>query len=323
MNPMRLRTAFLGSPAFAVPSLRAVASRHNVALVLTQPDRPAGRGRRLEPTAVRRAASEMGLEVETYERRRRLQIDERLGRLDLDVLVVVAFGHILRPSTLATARKGAVNVHASLLPRWRGVAPIERALLAGDAITGVTLMALDAGVDTGPLLGQRVVPIAPEDTRVSLTETLADEGAGLLVELLGPWVGDAITAVPQDDARATRAPRVEKSEGRIEWTHDPVRIWRQVRAFHGSPGAFTELAGATLKLHAVRPVDRMPARAPGTVTRADARHGVHVACGGGTLELLEVQLPGKRAVQATALASGRLIEVGSRLGGPLEPPLTP
>jgi methionyl-tRNA formyltransferase len=310
------RVAFLGSPEFAVPSLRRLARGAEVALVLTQPERPRGRGLRPAPTAVATAARDLGLPVEIYVPARRGEIEAHLAGLGLDALVVVAFGHILRPSTLAAAKRGALNVHASLLPRWRGVAPIERALLAGDAVTGATLMQLDAGVDTGPLLGQRILPIAPEDTRATLAAKLGELGSVLLGELLEPFVRGELPMRVQDETRATYAPRLEKEEGRIDWAEDPVQVWRQVRALHGWPGAFTQLGDALLKVHQVLPVDALPAAAPGTVVRADARRGVHVACGGGTIELVEVQLPGKSAVAAAALVAGGKLGAGMQLGAP-------
>lgn len=311
---MRCRVAFLGSPQFAVPSLHALAEQHDVAWVLTQPDRPAGRGRKTQPTAVRQAARASQLEVETYEPRRRAEIDARLRSLDLDVLVVVAFGHILRASTLESARRGAVNVHASLLPRWRGVAPIERALWAGDPETGVTLMALDAGVDTGGMLARRVLRIESRDTRLSLATKLAQAGAEILQAELPAYVDGSLQPVPQRDAEATYAPKLQKDEGRVDWSRAAHDIDRQVRALYGWPGAWTTLAGVTLKVHATRPYAESAAAAPGTVVQADAKRGVRVACGTGTLELLEVQLAGRGRVEAPALVRGRQLETGSRLG---------
>lgn len=312
---MSTRVAFMGSPEFAVPSLRALAAQRQVALVVTQPDRPAGRGRKLEPTAVRRAAHELGIEVVTYERGGRQVLEQQLAALQLDALVVVAFGRILKPTTLATARCGAVNVHASLLPRWRGVAPVERAMLAGDAITGITLMALDAGVDTGPMLAQRIVAIAPEDTRISLTARLAHEGAELLLDGLPEFVHGRLPNRAQDETHATYAPRLEKAEGRIDWRQDPVQIWNRVRGLFEWPGAVTTLGEHDLKVHGVRPLDFFTTAAPpGTIVAADARHGVRVMCGGGSIELLLVQLPGKPQLPARDLVAGRVLRVGMRLG---------
>jgi methionyl-tRNA formyltransferase len=311
---MRCRTAFLGSPAFAVPSLRAVAARHEVAWVLTQPDRPAGRGRKPQPTAVRSAATALGLDVETYERHQRPNIEARLRELDLDVLVVVAFGHILRPSTFGCARRGAVNVHASLLPRWRGVAPIERALWAGDTETGVTLMAIDAAVDTGGIIARRPVPIGARETRISLAEKLALAGAEVLQDELSRYVAGELDAKPQPQRGATYAPRLEKHEGRIDWSRSAADIDLQVRALSGWPGTWTELGSATLKVHGARPHDAASESPPGTVVIADGKRGVHVACGRGRLQLLELQIAGRARLAAEALVRGRQIQVGQRLG---------
>lgn len=313
---MRCRLAFLGSPEFAVPSLRAVAAQHDVAWVLTQPDRPAGRGRTPQPTAVRSAALALGLEVETYEPRQRNRIESRLRALDLDALVVVAFGHILRPSTLECARCGAINVHASLLPRWRGVAPIERALWAGDTETGVTLMAIDAGVDTGAMIARRVVPIASRETRLSLAEKLSQAGAEVLQEKLAPYVAGELEPEPQPPHGATYAQRLEKHEGEIDWSRPAADIDRQVRALCGWPGTWTQLEAVTLKVHRTLPHDQASEAAPGTVVIADAKRGIHVDCGQGRLQLLELQIAGRARHAAEALVRGRQIRVGQRLGVP-------
>jgi methionyl-tRNA formyltransferase len=311
-----MRIAFLGSPDFALPSLRALARAGWVDLVVTQPDRPAGRGRKLEPTAVRRAATGIGLETMVWERGQRAAVEARLAARRLDALVVVAFGHILKPSMLAVTATGAVNVHASLLPRWRGVAPIERALLAGDVETGVTLMVLDAGIDTGPVLAQRRIPVAPEDTRVSLAAKLAARGAELLVEVLPGWVQGALRPVPQPEVGACYAPRLEKAEGRLDWRRDARALENQVRGLYEWPGAFTECGTRTLKVHVARARPAAVSEAvPGTVVGADPRTGVCVACGSGVLELVQVQLAGKPRVAAADLVRGRILRAGQRLGG--------
>lgn len=310
---MRARVAFLGSPAFALPSLRRLHESHDVRLVVTQPDRPAGRGRRLEPTAVRREAEALGLACVTFERGQRSELESQLADLHLDALVVVAFGHILKPSTLALAPRGAVNVHASLLPRWRGVAPIERALLAGEAWTGTTLMQLDAGVDTGPILAQAMLPIDADDTRLTLTEKLARQGADLLGESFESFAAGKLTGRAQPVEGVCYAPRLEKAEGHLDWRLDPVRLTNQVRGLYEWPGAFTHLGDAVLKVHAARPLDHLPTAEPGTLVVADARRGVHVACGGGTLELLELQLAGRARCPARDLVAGRVLAAGRTL----------
>ena len=313
---MPLRVAFFGSPEFAVPSLEACVARFEVALVVTQPDRPAGRGRKLAPTAVHQQAGVHGLEVVQYERAQRPALEARLREHAVEVLVVVAFGHILKASTLHAVPHGAVNVHASLLPRWRGVAPIERAILAGDAKTGVSLMALDAGVDTGPVLGTWETAIAPEETRVTLTGRLAQAGAELLVAHLENYTRGELLPVPQPLQGATYAPRLEKSEGRLDFERSPRQLADQVRGLFEWPGAFTTLAGEPLKVHTAQPSTVPAAAAPGTIVLADARAGVHVACAGGALELIEVQMAGKARVAARDLVRGRVLTPGLRLGAP-------
>lgn len=309
------RVAFLGSPVFAVPSLRTLVRAFDVPLVLTQPDRRAGRGLRSEPTPVRQAADELGLAVQAYEPKRRAEIEAHLAGLRLDALVVVAFGHILRESTWRQARCGAINVHASLLPRWRGVAPIERCLLAGESLTGVSLMQIDAGVDTGAVFAQQTVTITGDETRLSLTDKLAREGADLLVRHLEAILQGTLQAAPQDDTLATYAPKLHKEEGRLDWRQDATQVECRVRALAGWPGTYTELGARILKIHALRLVEGRSDAPPGSIVDADARQGVTVACGNGLVQLLEVQLPGKPRATATALVQGRQLHRGLRLGG--------
>lgn len=308
------RIAFLGSPEFAVPSLEAMLADFDVALVVTQPDRPAGRGRRVEPTPVRRVAEAHGVPVLAYARGDRARLEAQLASLAVEVLVVVAFGHILRRSTLDAVPRGAVNVHASLLPRWRGVAPIERAILAGDAVTGVSLMVLDEGVDTGPVLAQQAIDIAAGDTRVSLAARLAVVGAALLRRHLADWVRGVHAAVPQPAAGATYAPRLEKQEGALDWQRSADELARQVRGLYEWPGAFTHAGASLLKIHSARALSAATTAPPGTLIVADARDGVRVACGQGSLELERVQLPGKPRVAAAALVAGRVLYAGQVLG---------
>lgn len=260
----------------------------------------------MEPTAVRQAAEELGLPVRTYLARERRHVTAALADLQLDVLLVVAFGHILKPPLLATARCGAVNVHASLLPRWRGSSPVEQAILAGDAFSGVTLMQLDEGVDTGPMLATRQVAIAADETRLSLLDKLAQEGAHLVRHELLRFLNGELQPLPQPPEGVRHAPRLEKRQGLLLWQADALTLERQVRAFHGWPGCFTFLNGETLKVHTAKAHATPTTETPGTVLplQDDA---VLVACGNNVLQLLEVQLPGKRLVTASDLwRSGRL-----------------
>ncbi len=312
MTPARV--VFMGSPSFAVPSLQAVAARCAVPLVVTQPDRPAGRGRHLEPTAIRSAAQALGLEVFTYERGHRGELESRIVALSPDLLVVVAFGHILKPSTLDLARRGALNVHASLLPRWRGVAPVERAILAGDTETGVSIMRIDAGIDTGPVLARASEPIRPSDDRVTLAHRLAALGAATLLPALEAYLESDLHPAPQPEEGACYAPRLEKSEGRMDWHRGATELANQVRGLYEWPGAFTTLEGELLKVHRAEPDAAPGPPQPGQLFEAEPRGGVWVACGTGRLRLLEVQLAGKPRVEPEALVRGRVLRVGMQLG---------
>lgn len=307
----RPRLVFLGSPAFAVPSLRAACELCDIPLVLTQPDRPAGRGRRLVPTAVRQAATELGLPVREYRVKDRRQVAADLAQMSLDVLLVVAFGHILKPALLESARCGAVNVHASLLPRWRGVSPVEQAILAGDERTGVTLMQLDEGVDTGPILAQRDIPIGAGDTRESLLERLAQEGARLVREALPLFLEGQLELRPQPEEGACYAPRLDKDMGRLDWRQSATVLDRRVRALYGWPGCSTVLGSDVVKVHRARPVEMSPPSPPGTLIAAP-EDAVVVACGEGGLQLLELQFPGKRRIDASELLRTGRLQAGMR-----------
>jgi methionyl-tRNA formyltransferase len=319
------RVLFLGSPDFAVPSLRAlVEAGHGVVAVVTQPDREAGRGRRLVPPAVKVAAQELGLAVLQPPGLRRPGILEALGALKPDVLVVAAFGQILRKPVLELAPHGVLNVHASLLPRWRGASPVTAAILAGDRETGVSVMLLDEGLDTGPVLATRATPIEDRDTGGSLTERLAEIGAALLVETLPRWLNGEVDTIPQDDTAATYAPRLEKDAGSIDWTRAAATIWRQVRAFNPWPGAFTALGETTIKLLEAWPLTGYTAGLPGDVVAlpwaaAEAapadrpRPAFAVVTGDGFLLPLKLQRAGKRPVFAEEFLRGERALLGGHL----------
>ncbi len=308
------RVVFMGTPAFAVPSLRALAAHYEVTLVVTQPDRPAGRGRALVPTPVKAAARELGLELYQPDSLRSPEALEVLRQARPDVIVVAAYGEILRQNVLSLPPFGCVNVHASLLPRHRGAGPIAAAILAGDAVTGVTIMLMDAGMDTGPMLAQAEEPIHPDDTTATLTPRLAELGAQLLIETLPRWLAGELTPQPQDSAQATYAPMIRKEDGLIDWTDPAVAIERAVRAFDPWPGAYTFWQGRRLR---IARAEALPAwcgpQEPGTVVGLGAGAAA-VVTGEGALRLVDVQLEGKRCTDCCSFVCGQPGLIGSVLG---------
>lgn len=242
-------TVFMGSPEFAIPVLRRLAAGYPVVGVITQPDRPAGRGRVLTPPPVKTLADDLGLHVIQPHRLSEPEALQQLHEWAPQLIVVAAFGQILRPAVLDLPNFGCINVHASLLPRWRGAAPIQAAILNGDASTGVTIMRMDPGIDTGPLLSQRSIPISPADTDASLSARLANLGADLLIETLPTYLSGQLTLVPQDDSLATYAPMISKAAGLLDFTVPAVRLERQVRAFNPWPGSYFFWNGQMLKVH--------------------------------------------------------------------------
>jgi methionyl-tRNA formyltransferase len=319
-----LRIAFAGTPEFALPPLHALArSRHTLVGILTQPDRPKGRGQKTAASPVKQAALEYGVPVSQP-----LTLKTEEGRAELsswkpDLLIVVAYGLILPPVVLSLPRLGCVNIHGSLLPRWRGAAPIHRAILAGDAETGVTIMQMDAGLDTGPMILKRSVPIGPMDTSGVLHDRLAELGATALLEALDGLMSGELRSVPQPAEGVTYAAKIEKSEARIDWERDALDIDRQVRAFNPWPIAETRLDGEQLRVYAARvehsagdaraQVDGSPGiAAPGEII-AVTGDAVLVKCGRGALAITEVQRPGKRPVSARDFANTAAL-TGRRLG---------
>ncbi len=311
-----MNVGFAGTPAFAASVLQALLDAgFPVSLVLTQPDRPRGRGQKLEPGPVKRIALETGIPVFQPQSLATDLLRAPLFASAIDVLVVAAYGLLLPPAVLAWPRQGCVNVHASLLPRWRGAAPIQRALLAGDAQSGVTLMRMDAGLDTGPMLDAVEVEVSPRETAGSLEHKLAAQGARLLVAYLhrrATGVPDAPIAQPADGA--TYAAKVRKAEAEIDWRAAAVTIDRQVRAFDPAPGASTSLYGETIKLWRAEPA-AIEARdaAPGAVLAMDGA-GLVVACGEGALRVAELQPAGGRRMSAGAFVAGRHVASGARFG---------
>ena len=327
-----MRVAFAGTPEFALPALAALHSHHELVGVLTQPDRPSGRGRKLSASAVKTAAMAYQLPVAQPQSLRSEAARTELAAWHPEVLVVVAYGLILPREVLALPRFGCVNIHASLLPRWRGAAPIERALLAGEAETGVSIMQIDAGLDTGPLLLQRRLGISSDHTTGTLREALAALGAAALLEALEGLSRGTLQPHVQPGEGATYAPKIAKVEARIDWTRDAQQIERQVRAFNPWPIAETRLEGEQLRIFAARAAGSaaglsVPARDgsdaneeskdlksadPGSIV-AVHDGAMFVQCGGGCLAVTQVQRPGRRAVSVRDFAHG-LSLVGRKLG---------
>lgn len=306
-----MRVAFAGTPAFAVPALRAIRACHDVVLVLTQPDRPAGRGMKLKASAVAEAAGELGLPIEKPESLRSADAESILRRSGCDVMVVAAYGMLLPESVLRIPPRGCLNIHASLLPRWRGAAPVHRALLAGDPETGVCIMRMEAGLDTGPVLLERRTAIGDDDTTGILTERLARLGAEAVVEALDRL--DSLLPQVQDHARATYAAKIRKAEAVVDWLQPAVDIARRVRAFNPAPGVEARVGDETAKLWSVEVVPG--SGRPGTLVAGAP--GLVVACGQDALRILELQRPGGRRIKAEDFLRGspRAVEVA----GPIAP----
>jgi methionyl-tRNA formyltransferase len=342
------RIIFMGTPQFALPTLQLLIDEYSpkrtyphlpaptargelmgggVVGVVTQPDRPSGRGRQLQPSPVKMLAQKYGIPVLQPASLRNPEALAELQTLQPEVIVVAAFGQILPSTVLDLPPFGCINIHASLLPRWRGAAPVAAAILAGDGTAGITIMKMDAGLDTGPILSQRPLAIAPDDTRESLSARLAQLGADLLHGTLPDWLAGNIEPQPQDESRVTYAPQIKKEQGRINWSQPADDIARKVRAFYPWPGAFTYWQGKPLKiLHAAaaaecRQNEDSPSRLrrsgqgsdllPGTVTAGLS--GLAVVTGRGMLYLYEVQPSGKHPMPADAFARGARGFVGTRL----------
>jgi methionyl-tRNA formyltransferase len=306
------RIVFMGTPVFAVPVLEALADTHQVVGVVTQPDRPAGRGRRLTPSCVKEVALERGLPLSQPQSLRTPEAVAHLAAWEPDVIAVAAFGQILRQNVLDLPPRGCLNVHASLLPRWRGAAPVPAAILAGDEVTGVTIMRMDVGLDTGPILAQREESIRPDDTQATLEDRLARLGAELLLEALPAYLAGDLLPRPQPAEGATYAGQLRKEDGRLDWACAAIELDRRVRAFTPWPGAFTTWRGRRLKVLRAAPSPEWRGDAPpGTVfALAD---GLAVATGEGALRLEEVQLAGKRPIDVTAFLRGQRDFLGSQL----------
>lgn len=302
------RVVFMGSPAFAVPSLRAAAELSRVVGVVTQPDKPAGRGRQLTPCAVKIAAGELGLPVTQPEKVR--DAVEQLRAWKPDLILVAAFGKILRADVLHLPPLGCLNIHASLLPRHRGAAPIPAAILAGDSETGVTLMKMDEGLDTGPALAARSTPISPTETAAQLAGRLARLGAELLRDSLADYAAGKLPPLPQDDSLATYAPQLKKEDGLLRFTEPAAALERRVRAMNEWPGAFFYYSNAPVKvLRAHLRADRIAA--PGRVINVEGQPAI--GCADGSLVLDEIQPAGKKPMPGADYLNGNPAFIGSQL----------
>jgi methionyl-tRNA formyltransferase len=330
-----LRLGFAGTPEFAVPAFDALDGAYGLCAVFTQPDRPAGRGQPMHASPVKTRAIERGLALHQPASFKSPEVLEILRGLELDALVVVAYGLILPPDALTYPRFGCINIHASLLPRWRGAAPIQRALLAGDSRTGITIMRMEAGLDTGPMLASRELDIGARDTAKTLHDRLARLGAELIGETLEELRKGPIRALPQPSDGVTYAEKIHKREALIDWRQDAVQVWRRVRAFNPWPIAETRFNGAQLRIwnadlceadlreaetrdtetpdaetRAMRGASS--AAAPGTVLAA-THEGIDVACGRGVLRILRLQLAGRKALEPREFLTGQRLD-GVRLG---------
>ena len=310
-----MKLVFCGTPQFAVPTLEAlVAAGHQVTLALTQPDRPVGRNAEVKPTPVKAAALAHGIPVEQPEKIRNNEIlRAQLESLQPDAIIVVAYGRLLPQWMLDLPRFGCLNGHGSLLPRWRGAAPIQWAVSAGDAETGVTTMRLDAGLDTGAMLLRRSVPITTETTAPDLFVSLATLAADLMVETLAGLEAGAILPEPQDDALATHAPILTRDDGQIDWSRSAAQIHARFRGFQPWPGAFTSLRGKKLIVHGMRRSEDACSALPGHISIAAG--ALQVCCGcGSSLLLEEVQMEGKKRMSAAEFLRGHQLRSGERLG---------
>jgi methionyl-tRNA formyltransferase len=316
---MPLRVAFFGTPGFAVPTLEhLINSPHTVTGVITQPDRPRGRGQQVTVGPVKSLALSHGVPVLQPERLARDQFEGPLTALGADIGVVAAYGKILPDWLLATPRLGLINVHASLLPRYRGASPVHRAVLAGDAETGVTIMRVVKALDAGAMIAATRVPIGPDDTTTIVESLLAIRGAELLVQTLDAIEAGTAQETPQDESQVTYAPKLQKGEGLVDWSRPATDIHNQIRGLWPWPHAFSYLAGQRYILHRSRLSSRdAHGAAPGTIVVAAPLDGLHVACGGGSsLELLDVQLEGKRVMSARDAMAAKILVPGARFTAP-------
>jgi methionyl-tRNA formyltransferase len=311
-----MRIVFMGTPDFAVPALEALlSSRYDVAAVYTQPDQAAGRGRVVEESPVKKAALQHSIPVLQPENFKSAETRTQLSELRPDAVIVAAFGQILPPSVLAIPPFGCLNIHPSLLPKYRGVAPVPAAILNGDEYTGVSIMLLDKGVDTGPVLTSVHVPVLPQDTAGSLLEKLSHTSAQLLLDTLPGWFRKEIKPLPQNDAEASYTKMLTKEAGEIDWKVPAVQIWRQVRAYQPWPGCYTRWQGKQIKVLEAVPLSGVGTQEPGTVIAVkQGAAAFGVITGDGILGVEKLQLEGKKAVTSKEFLNGQRQFIGAVLG---------
>jgi methionyl-tRNA formyltransferase len=308
-----MKIIFAGTPEFAAAALRAlIAAGHEIVLTLTQPDRPAGRGMKLTPSPVKVVAEQHGIPVWQPEKLRTPEQQAPVAAAQADVMVVAAYGLILPQAVLDMPRHGCLNIHASLLPRWRGAAPIQRAILAGDTETGITIMQMDAGLDTGDMLSVHVTPITADDTASSLHDKLAAQGAEAIVAALADMSALQTTRRPQPQDGVTYAEKLKKEEAAINWQASALELDRQIRAFNPFPSAQTTLQGSPLKIWRATPVAGHGE--PGTILALD-KNGIVVACGTDALCITELQKAGSKRLETGAFLAGNPLTVGEQFGG--------
>lgn len=310
-----MRIVFMGTPEFSVASLEAlIGGGYDVVGVVTQPDRPVGRSKKLSPPPVKVCAMQHNIPVMQFERIRRKEGLAALQALDADLFVTAAFGQILSQKVLAIPRLGTINVHASLLPQYRGSAPINWCLIHGETQTGVTTMMTDVGIDTGDMLLSTKVSIGPDEDAEQLTERLAQVGADTLLKTLEALVVGTLLRVPQDEAQSSYHPMLDKSLGLIDWSKSAAQLHNLVRGVYPWPGAYTAMEGGVLKVWRAKPSQMDTDEKCGTVIKASAREGLFVACGSGVLEIVELQAPGSKRMNARDYLRGKPMQEGTILG---------
>ena len=304
--PESLKIIFAGTPDFSVPSLQAlIESPHEIVAVYTQPDRPAGRGRKLTASPVKQCAEQAGLPVEQPESLKETSAQQQLANYEADIMVVVAYGQLLPPVVLETPRLGCINVHASLLPRWRGAAPIQRAIIAGDSETGVTIMQMAKGLDTGDMLAKVTTPIDPNETAAELHDRLAPLGNSALLDVIEQLANNTANPEIQDESDTCYASKLSKAEAPLQWSAPVETCQRQISAFNPFPVATTQLGEETLRIWRSKIIERDTVTAePGSILSAD-KQGIKVQTGAGVLMILELQVPGKKRMSAADFVNAR------------------